>query len=481
MLVNHSWFGVAKKFVPRSVATVCGFVLLGTVLGGCGQWDQPKVEAQPSLGQENAPDRPSSVDVIPVRTGQLRQATEYTGTTAPIREVSLRSQVEGQLQTLTVDVGDRVVSGQILARLNDDLLLGAVTQAQAEKAAQRSQVATAQSQVGDAQIKVEQARLQLQQAQADIVRLQTSLQARIEQARLEVTQTQIDAERFSKLAQEGVAAAQTAEQSQTKAKQAKQVLQNEIASAEQQISQAKTAAQTAAKILRSAEAQVAIEQQKVTAAKSQVKAQKALVNQAQTRQSYATLRSPLAGKVLRRSTEPGNLVQPGTEILKLGDFSQVKIKVEVSERELNNIQLGQSADITLDAFPKQRFTGTVSRISPSADPSTRLVPIEVTLNNPDGKIGSGLFTRVSFSQTQSDNIIIPESALQEDGSVFVVQGEGKKLTVIQRSVQTGQKANGKVEILSGLSPNDRLVVRSSKTLKNNSAVRLSALSETDKQ
>ncbi|MEB3311201.1 MAG: efflux RND transporter periplasmic adaptor subunit [Snowella sp.] len=480
MLVNHPLFGVAKYRVRSSLGVLCGLVWLGTSLSGCGQWEQPKVEAQPSSGQENATDRPSAVDVMLTKTGQLRQATEYTGTTAPIREVSLRSQVEGQLQTLTVDVGDRVESGQILARLNDDLLLGSVAQAQAQKAAQRSQVATARSQAGDAQIKVEQARLQLQQAQADIARLQTSLQARIEQARLEVTQTQIDAERFSKLAQEGVTAAQTAEQSQTKAKQAKQVLQAEMANAAQQISQAKTAAQTAAKILRSAEAQVAIEQQKVTAATSQVKAQKALVNQAQTRQSYATLRSPLAGKVLKRATEPGNLVQPGTEILRLGDFSRVKINVDVSERELNTIQLGQSADITLDAFPKQRFTGTVSRISPSADPATRLIPIEVTLHNPDGKIGSGLFARVSFSPAQGNTIIIPESALQEDGSVFVVQGEGKTLTATQRAVEIGQKANGKLEILSGLSPNERLVVRSSKPLQNNSAVRFSVLSETKK-
>ncbi|MFM8295828.1 MAG: HlyD family secretion protein [Microcystaceae cyanobacterium] len=277
-------------------------------------------------------------------------------------------------------MGDSVVSEQTLAYIEDDLLTGAVNQAQAEKMAQRSGVLTAKSQVGDATIKVEQARLQLQQASADILRLQNSLNARIEQARLEVQQTQSDARRLQQLAQEGATPLQQAEQAQTKARQAQETLRNAQASAEQQISQARTTAKTAAKILSSAEAQVKIEQQKVAAALAQVTAQKALINQAKTRQNYATVRSPFAGKVLAKSSEPGNLVQPGTEILQLGDFSRLKIDVQVSELQLNQIQLQQTVAVKLDAFPDQSFTGIVTRISPAADPRSRLIPVEITLN-----------------------------------------------------------------------------------------------------
>ena len=254
---------------------------------GCGNiWEQ-NAKAQPQKTQQSESSG-IAVDVAIARPQTLARELEYTGTTAPMREVSLRSQTEGQLQTLLVDVGDSVKPGQVLAYIEDDLLTGAVNQAKAEKMAQRSGVLTAKSQVGDAAIKVEQARLQLHQAEADILRLQNSLNARIEQARLEVQQTQADARRFQQLAKEGATPLQQAEQAQTKASQAKEILRNEQASAEQQISQARTAAKTAAKILSSAEAQVKIEQQKVTAAEAQVAAQKALINQAKTRQNYAT-------------------------------------------------------------------------------------------------------------------------------------------------------------------------------------------------
>jgi RND family efflux transporter MFP subunit len=390
--------------------------------------------------------------------------------------------VEGQLLALTVDVGDRVEQGQILARLDDQILQGALSQAKAEKAAQRSAVVSAQSQVGDAQIKVEQARLQLQQAEGDILRLRTSLSARIEQARLEAQQTQADADRLQLLAEEGATAAQAAEQAQTRAKQARQILVNEQASADQQIAQAQTAAQTAAKILRSAEAQVAIGRQRVATAEAQVTAQKALIDQSQTRQSFATLRSPISGKVLRRVSESGNLVQPGTELLTLGDFSQIKVAVEVSELKLPDLQVGQSLPVVIDAFPDRSFTGTLTRISPAADPITRLIPVEVVIDNPSSRIGSGLLARVRFDtdNTVATTAIVPETALNDDNTIFVIKEQGKQAIAQARSVTVGNKADGQVEILEGLALGESFVVRSSRPLKDNTPVRLSVLSEGDR-
>ena len=452
--------------------------LLGLPLSGCQLWGQAEATTQTSRRSEQGP---PAVDVAKAAPGQLRADIEQMGTTLPLREVSLKAQVEGQLQELTVDVGDAVQTGQMLARLDDALLQGSVNQAQAEKAAQRSAVASAQSQVGDAQIKVDQARLQLQQAQADILRLETTLKTRIEQARLEAEQTRLDAERFNKLAQEGAATAQIAEQSRTKAKQAEQILRNEKVSAEQQLSQARTTVQTAAKVLRSAEAQVKVAQQQVAAAEAQVKAQKALISQSQTRQAYATLRSPITGKVLQRSSEMGNLIQPGTEILRLGDFSQVKVALEISERQLANVRLGQTVAVKLDAFPNRIWQGAVSRISPAADPQTRLIPIELTLPNPDGKIGSGLLARVSFPQGDTGRVGIPQEALQGQNLVFILQGQKEQPTVQARTVQLGASANGNVEILAGLAPGERYILRSSHPLKPGQGVRLSALSDSPSQ
>lgn len=450
--------------------------LLGTTTIGCKTIWESQAEAQSQTRQQE--NRAIAVDVAVARVGQLGESREYTGNTVPFREVSLRSQVEAQLRQLNVDVGDEVQEGQILARLDDDLLLSGVNQAKAQKAAQRSEIIKAESEVNNALIQVEQARLELQQAQANITRLQTSLNANIEQARLDAEQKAADAARLTLLAQEGAISEQQAEQAQNQAQQAQQFLLNQQASTEQQISQAKTAAETAAKILRSAEAQVGIERQQVTVAQAELDAQKALIAQAQTRQSHSVLKSPITGKVLQKVTQTGNLVQPGTEILTLGDFSRIKVIIEISELQLGKIQIGKQVPVRLDAFPQENFTGIITRISPAADPTARLVPIEITISNPERKIGSGLLARVSISLSEQSHVIVPESALQDDSTVFLIRDEGEETRVEKRAVTVGNKSNGQVEIISGLAEGERFVVRSSQKLEDGSAVRISVLSET---
>jgi multidrug efflux pump subunit AcrA (membrane-fusion protein) len=226
-------------------------------------------------------------------------------------------------------------------------------------------------------------------------------------------------------------------------------------------------------------------------------------------------------------SEPGNLVQPGGEILKLGDFNQVKVVVSVSELELSKIRVGQSVQVRLDAFGNQSSTGQVSRISPAADPTARQIPVEITIPNSNGRIGSGLLARVSFEPATAPRIVVPQSALQgageqgsrgageqeskgageqgsrgareqgsrgagEQGSnpkskiqnpksteatVFVVTGQGGQAKVQARRVQVGDRADSKVEIISGLKPGERFVARSGKPLKDGEPVRLSVISE----
>jgi len=388
----------------------------------------PKEAADAQSQQKN---RPTAVDVGVSRTETLTPSPTYTGSTEPIRTVSMRSQVEGQLLGLNVDVGDFVKQGQIVAQLDDSILRTQLNAAEAELAALKSEVARSNSQVSNAR-------------------------AQVESARLELTQAQADSRRQQSLLKEGAIASQTAQQTQT---------------------EARTAAQT----LRAAQQTVTTEQQAVAAAQGRVIAQQAVVTQEQKRRSYTRLIAPISGIVLQRLQEPGDLIQPGNEVLQIADFSRIQVRVEVSDKQLGNISIGQSISVKLDAFPQETLSGQVTRIYPAADATARLVPIEVVIPNSNG-IGSGLLARVSFISSNQEFVVVPQSAVggqkeSNTGTVFIVTQEAEsKAKVVARPVTLGDRADGKVEVLSGLKVGERYVTASSKPLKNGETVNLSILS-----
>jgi HlyD family secretion protein len=279
------------------------------------------------------------------------------------------------------------------------------------------------------------------------------LETAVEQARLQVAQARTDADRTRQLADAGAVSDQTAEQAQLVLDTAEQALQ-------------------------SAQDQVLTRQQAVQAAQGRVASQRAAVTQSQERLSFTTVRSPLAGVILARLVEAGDLAQSGTDLLQIGDLSSIKIAVEVSELDLGRIQRGQPVAVTLDAFPDLPLTGRVTRIAPVADATARLIPMEVTIPNPTGRIGSGLLARVQFLGEDADTLVIPAAALNGDEpQVFVLQPADDTPTVTLRTVQVGDRSKDQVEILGGLNPGEQIVVRSDRPLSDGQAVRLSILSD----
>ncbi|MBE7380181.1 MAG: efflux RND transporter periplasmic adaptor subunit [Leptolyngbya sp. SIO1E4] len=423
------WGGVGRPF---SSGHWKGAAVAACLLGlpGCAIWQQDDRGPQDvALAEEIV-----AIDAMTATTAPLEDEPIYTGTTQPYQQVSLRARVDGQVTLLAVDVGDQVTGGDAIARLDGDLLTVEVNQAAAEFQARQAEVAQARASVSDAQTALETARVQLQQAQAD-------------------------ADRLTRLAAEGAVSVQEAEQAQL-------------------------AVETGQQVLRSAEEQIRTRQEAVNAAEGRVSAQQAIIDQAQERLSFAMVRSPLTGVVLNRSVETGDYVESGDELLQIGNLSLIKVTIEVSDRELSRVSLGQSVEIQLDAFPDQVLPGKITRIAPAADAASRLIPAEITIPNDTGQVGSGLLARVRLQSPGGDRVTIPSSALEltEDAAnptLFVVNSsEGQEATVQARAVTVGRQVKDHVEILSGVSPEEMFVVRSSGPLIDGQTVRLSILSET---
>ncbi|WP_448572285.1 efflux RND transporter periplasmic adaptor subunit [Trichothermofontia sp.] len=399
---------------------------------GCVWQSRGQAGAQqgPPRGQRDS--GPIVVETAVATTGALGEALIFTGTTEPRQQVTLRSQADGQLLNLRVDVGDPVQQGQRLGQLDAVLLETAVREEEAELAARQVEVSQAKTLVADAQTQVEQARATLQQAQADADRLQS-------------------------LADQGAISQQQAELAQTSRRTAEQAL-------------------------RSAQEQVRTRQQAIAAVERRVAAQQAIVQQAKQRLTHTVLVSPLTGVVLRRFVEAGDLIQPGQEVLQLGDLQTLKVRVQVSDRDLSQVQTGQAVQVQFDALPNQTFSGQVARIAPTADPAGRLLPVEINLPNPNGKLGSGLLARVQFTSLAPTLVVVPEAALAvgadtEKPTIFVVQETEAQLTVQPRPVQISQQVEGQVALTTGLQPGERFVIRSNRPLRPGQRVETSLLSE----
>lgn len=409
-----------------------GLLLSGLLLlpvGGCSLFPRSEAQTGPPAGAEEA--APVAVETAVAATGTVEDVLAYTGTTRPTQEVSVRSQLDGQIQALPVDVGDAVVAGEMLAQIDDDLPQVALNEARAEMTARQSEVAQAKAEVSDVRTAYNEARARLQQAR-------------------------IDAERLRRLANEGAIPEQEAEQAE---------LDRDVAQ----------------QALRSAEEQIRTRQQAVNAAQGRVESQRAVIAQQQERLSYASVRSPLTGVVLTKTLEAGDYAQDGDEILRLGDLNTVEVTVQISELDLSRIRPGQTVQVRLDAFPGESFAGRVSRIAPVADATARLLPVEITMDNPEGRISSGLLARVRFTPPGTAQVVVPTAAVQTaDGTlqIFVVNEQAAGATVSARVVQLGRQANDQVEILSGLQSGETYVVSSDRPLSDGQAVRLSILSET---
>ncbi|MEB3224988.1 MAG: efflux RND transporter periplasmic adaptor subunit [Synechococcus sp.] len=411
---------------PIGACLSLSFALFST---GCAL--EQNSNAQPT-GRQEQTDKPPLVEVAIASGMETTSSPSYTGTTMALKQVVIRARVEGQLLTLDAEVGDFVRQGQILATVEQDLPRTDVSEAQAELAARQFEVKEAESVLAEAKAQVERNRAELKQAEAD-------------------------AQRLKKLAEAGAITAQQAEVAQT-----------------QKV--------TAAQILKASQEQVITRQQAIAAAQKRVIAQQAILAQAQESLTYTQTVAPQSGIILSKKVEAGDTIQAGQTLLEIGDLSAIKVEIQISDRDLSQFTQGQRVNVALDAFPGETFSGEVTRISPVADAAARLIPVEITIPNPAGKIATGLLARVSLNNPNTNTaVMIPATALKtgatEQPTIFVPVTQGEETTIQVRPVQVGKEDNGLVEILSGLRAGERYIIKGDRPLETGQMVRLSLLSE----
>jgi RND family efflux transporter MFP subunit len=230
----------------------------------------------------------------------------------------------------------------------------------------------------------------------------------------------------------------------------------QVAAAEAQFRQAETEFNRTRQLFDSK----AATDQALTAAQSGLAAARAQLERSKVMLSYARIESPMDGLVTDRRVEPGDLANPGQVLLAVYDPSNMQLEVPVPVRLLSKLPVGQAVDVTLDR-PARTFQGKVRQIVSEIDPLSRTQLVKVHIEESSPEILPGTFGRLWVADDARQTILIPASAVYAAGQIEMVQVVRDR-RAIRRAVRTGPRRGADVEVLSGLSAGEVVLVNPAK-------------------
>jgi membrane fusion protein, multidrug efflux system len=198
--------------------------------------------------------------------------------------------------------------------------------------------------------------------------------------------------------------------------------------------------------------------------------------------SQKLVRAPFDGELGVRHVEVGQFLTAGTQIVSLTDLSELYANFTVTEKDSGNLKVGQTVRVLVDAYPGRTFEGTITAIEPQISSDTRNIRVQATIANPDHILKPGMFATTTVVLPDKPPVVtVPETAVDYTlygDSVFLItekkEDDGKtSLTSVRTFVRTGNRVNGRAEILSGLKPGDRVVAVGQLKLQSGAAVAIS--------
>jgi RND family efflux transporter MFP subunit len=356
-----------------------------------------------------------SVAVAKATRGDVAQALTIEAEFRPFQEIDVHAKVSGYLKSISVDVGDRVQAGQLLAVLEVPELQDEIQQDQAV------------TRRGEDEVK---------RAQADLERTESAHEV----AHLAATRlATVRKERPNLIAQQDIDEATGRD--------------------------------------RVAEAQVSTAKAALASAQQQVQVARAGQNKTETLFAYARITAPFAGVITHRYADTGAMIQAGTSsqsqampLVKLSQNSVLRLTIPVPESAVPHIHLGVPVSVTVAAIGKT-FPGTVARFADKVDEQTRTMQTEVDVKNADLELVPGMYASVVLTLAAEKHVItVPVQAVDRTGdtaSVLAVDANGRLVT---RTITLGIETPDRIAVLSGLQDSELVVVGSRSQLKAGSRV-----------
>lgn len=232
-------------------------------------------------------------------------------------------------------------------------------------------------------------------------------------------------------------------------------------------SAARAAIATSTANLAAATAKVKQAQADVKGAESEVKVAQADLEKTQVLLDYAVIKAPFDGEICHRYFFPGDFIRSAGEgvtqpLLTVQRTDKLRVIVQVPDSAVPYLHNGDPAVVRIDSLPGKKFLAHVSRKTGEEDSSTRLMHVEVDLDNPTGEIGTGMYGQVRIRVDRFPNLLsIPTSSVihGQDGRATVYVVANGRLAL--RDVRLGTDIGQRIAVLSGLQPNDQVVRQAS--------------------
>src|SRR6202158_684032 len=182
--------------------------------------------------------------------------------------------------------------------------------------------------------------------------------------------------------------------------------------------------------------------------------------------SQKLVRAPFDGELGVRHVEVGQFLTAGTQIVTLTDLSTLYANFTVTEKDSGNLKVGQTVRVAVDAYPRRAFEGKITAIEPQIATDTRHIRVQATIANPDRTPKPGISATTTVVLPDKPAVVtVPETAVDYTlygDSVYLItekkEDDGKaSLSVVRTFIRTGNRVDGRVEVLSGLKPGDRVV------------------------
>ncbi len=421
-----------RRFFYLLLIIIIGFFVF-QVANRMFQQKQQQDNTTPQVQQE----RVIPVQVAKVKRGDMKTFLTVSGLVEPRETVRVYAKSVGQVKELLIKEGDNVQKDDILMRLDDEQI--------------RLQVAQARATLDSAQASLEKVKAGARPQEI------SQSEAAMRQAKINLDSTEENYLRMQKLFSEGAVSEQQHDQAKG---------QYEIAKAQYQ------AAYESYKLVTEGASQ-----QDIRAVEAQLRQAQSALEIAQSQLNNTVVRAPISGRITSVSAKTGELVSSAVPLLSILDVSELYVKAGISEKDIASVQVGQEAEISIDAFAQEIFYGEVASKGVMVDPNSKSMEIKIKIVDPHIDIPPGVFARANILiKSNPDALIIPSTALtrRTDGLyVYVLNNNTENENTVKRKlIVIGMTQDDQVEVLQGLQEEEIIVILGNIALEEGDRVRV---------